>query len=286
MKKRNIGIVGMGLIGGSLAKAISSRTPHTVFGFDKDPEVLYRAAKERCIDDALSDSRLPSIDILILALYPAASIDYLQTHAPHLSPNTIVTDCCGVKRRVAEKIAPIAVKYGLRYVGGHPMAGKERSGFCASDATLFAGASMILCRDEKTEDQAYRTLMELYLALGFCRVQTSTPEKHDRMIAYTSQLAHLVSSAYVKSAAAKEQQGYSAGSFRDMTRVARLNPDLWTELFLENQDGLIAETEAFIQRLTAYCDALRDSDAGRLHALLAEGDAIKRAIEQEEAVKA
>ena len=267
----NIGIVGLGLIGGSMAKSIKHRTGHTVYGIDLDKETMLFARMCGAIDATLDDATLPKCDLFLLALRPGAAIHWLQEHAPSIPKHAIVVDLCGVKRVVVEHIAPIAKEYGFSYIGGHPMAGKERGGFTNATDDLYVGASMILTPDERTDMHLLETLKALFLDIGFAAITFSTPEEHDRIIAYTSQLAHITSSAYIKSPEAQRRRGFSAGSFRDMTRVARLDEDMWTELFLDDADYLTWELEILVNHLHEYLDALKARDAQKLHDLLKEG---------------
>ena len=172
---------------------------------------------------------------------------------------------------MVKAIAPIAAANGFAYIGGHPMAGRERSGFTSAKEDLYVGASMILTPDDKTDMPLLETLKDFFLDVGFASLTFSTPEEHDRIIAYTSQLAHIVSSAYVKSPEAQRRRGFSAGSFRDMTRVARLDEDMWTELMLSDADYLVKELGILIENLTAYKTALEEENEQQLHDLLKAG---------------
>lgn len=267
----NVGIVGLGLIGGSLAKSTKRRTEHTVWGIARSRETMTMARMCGAIDGALNDETIPQCGLLLVALRPQIAIDWVKTHAPLIAKSAIVVDMCGVKRVVVEALKPLAAEYGFSYVGGHPMAGKERWGFTASSDDLFVGASMILTPDENTNVTTLETLKSFFLDLGFANLTLSTPEEHDRIISYTSQLAHIASSSYVKSPEALRRRGFSAGSFHDMTRVARLDEDMWTELFLDNADFLTGEVEIYIQHLEEYRNALRDRNAEQLRALLKDG---------------
>jgi len=266
-----IGIVGLGLIGGSMAKSIKSRTSHSVWGIDLDQETMTMARMCGAIDGPLTAENLSQCDLLLVAIRPAAAVAWVRSHADQIAPSAIVVDLCGVKRTVVEAIAPIAQEHGFSYIGGHPMAGKERGGFTAASDSLYVGASMILTPDKRTDMQLLETLKDLFLDIGFAGLTFSDPEEHDRIIAFTSQLAHIVSSAYVKSPEAQRRRGFSAGSFQDMTRVARLDEDMWTELFLDDADYLTAELDEIIRHLTEYQEALKDRDAERLCALLKDG---------------
>ena len=266
-----IGIVGLGLIGGSMAKSIKARTAHTVFGADLNDETMMLARMCGAIDAPLTDENLPQCDLILIAIRPAAAIEWVRRHAELISKSTVVVDLCGVKRVVVEGIAPIAEQYGFAYIGGHPMAGKERGGFTSATEDLYVGASMILTPDKRTDMQLLETLKTFFLDIGFAGLTFSDPEEHDRIIAYTSQLAHIASSAYVKSPEAQRRRGFSAGSFRDMTRVARLDEDMWTELFLDDADYLTKELDVLIANLTEFADALKAGDPETLRALLKDG---------------
>lgn len=267
----NVGIVGLGLIGGSMAKSIKARTGHTVYGTDLNAETMTMARMCGAIDAPLTEENLPSCDLILVAIRPQAAIDWVKSHAAAISKSAIVVDLCGVKRSVVAAIAPVAEQYGFAYIGGHPMAGRERGGFTAATDDLYVGASMILTPDKRTDMQLLETLKAFFLDVGFAGLTFSTPEEHDRIIAFTSQLAHIASSAYVKSPEAQRRRGFSAGSFQDMTRVARLDEDMWTELFLADADYLTSELEVLVGHLNEYLDALKNRDAEQLRALLRDG---------------
>lgn len=267
----NVGIVGLGLIGGSMAKSIKARTGHTVYGTDLSAETMTMARMCGAIDAPLTEENLPQCDLLLVAIRPQAAIDWVTSHASAISKHAIVVDLCGVKRCVVAAITPVAERCGFAYIGGHPMAGRERGGFTAATDDLYVGASMILTPDKRTDMQLLETLKAFFLDVGFAGLTFSTPEEHDRIIAFTSQLAHIASSAYVKSPEAQRRRGFSAGSFQDMTRVARLDEDMWTELFLDDADYLTRELEVLVGHLNEYLDALKARDAQRLRALLRDG---------------
>jgi len=266
-----IGVIGLGLIGGSLAKALRARTQHEVFGFDRCETTLVAACASESLQGVLSFSDLSSCQVIIIALPPVACLAFLREQSAKIAPKTLVIDCCGVKRSICKVGFEEATKRGFHFVGGHPMAGREFSGFQAAQATLFNRATMLLV-PKANEDQTVIAQAEaLFLEIGFVRVMQTSAEKHDEMIAITSQLAHLVSNAYVKSPRAGEHRGFSAGSFADLTRVARLNETLWTELFLENGDFLIREIDELTASLNEYRQAIQDRDATRLCDLLKAG---------------
>jgi len=266
-----IAIVGLGLIGGSIAKAIKKFTPHTVLGFDTDPQVLYKANLLDAIDAELTDERLAICDWLVIATRPQAAVAFVQKHAAQIKKGAIVMDVCGVKRCVCDPLWVLADANGFTFIGGHPMAGREVGGFDHASAELFKDASMILTPPKGVDIALLDKLKKFWCALGFSGVTVTTPENHDRVIAYTSQLAHIVSSAYIHSPTALDHIGFSAGSYKDLTRVARLDPDMWTELFLENREPLLSELDRLLGRLQEYRSALSDADEVGLRGLLAAG---------------
>lgn len=277
-----IGIVGLGLIGGSFAKALKSRTAHHVLGLDRDKAVERRALEENMLDGRLDDASIAQCDLLLVALYPQAAIEFIKRQAERIKKGDCVVDLCGVKRPVCSEIHPLARENGFTFVGGHPMAGSERSGYAAAKADLFAGASMILTPQLDEAESVRKALEPFFLSIGFGCVHITDPAEHDHMIAYTSQLAHVLSSAYVQTPSALRHKGFSAGSFKDMTRVATLNEDMWTELFMLNRDHLADELEALCGRLAAYSSALRAQNDNALKSLLHKGCEYKAQITREE----
>ncbi|HWQ51297.1 MAG TPA: prephenate dehydrogenase/arogenate dehydrogenase family protein [Terriglobales bacterium] len=262
-----IGIVGLGLIGGSMAKAVSAHTGHKVLGDDKDEAVLAAAIADGAVIGELTDSRLPLCELIIVALAPGLTEAWFSEKGALVAKDTVVIDCCGTKRAVCAAGRAAAARYEFAFVGGHPMAGIEKTGYGASRADLFKGASMILVEPgDKAE-----MLTDFFTLVGFGGVVTATAEAHDAVIAYTSQLAHVVSSAYITSPTAERQAGFSAGSFKDMTRVAYLNEQLWAELFLQNRDFLAHELDLLQARLSDFREAIASGDEARLTELLTEG---------------
>ena len=275
----NIGIVGLGLIGGSLAKTIKLKTEHTVIGCDVDLQTILQAQLMDALDEEMDSRNLAECDMVLVALYPGAIVEWIGQHAQQFKQGAMVIDCGGVKQEICRQIAPLAKEHGWYFIGGHPMAGREFSGFKYAKDDLFDNASMILTPMGDEAPELLQQARDFFMDLGFRRVQFTTPQIHDEMIAYTSQLAHVVSSAYVKTPLAGRHKGFSAGSFADMTRVARLNETMWTELFFDNREALLPEVEGLVQRLTAYRDALRDNDRERMMQLLREGREIKESLE-------
>ena len=274
-----VGIVGLGLIGGSMAKAYA-QAGWTVLGDDRDRVMLDFARMSGDVHGLLDAETVKTCDLLLLAIPPQAAVEDLRKRAPDLAPSTLVIDLCGTKRVVCEALFPLAQQYGFTYVGGHPMAGREFSGFDYAKDDLFENASMILVPAPGTDVATVQMAKDFFLSLGFGRVRFSTPQEHDEMIALTSQLAHIVSSAYVKSPLAARHKGFSAGSFLDMTRVARLNEDMWTELFFDNADMLSQELGGIIERLEGYKLALDTRATVTMKQLLREGREAKEALDE------
>lgn len=275
-----VGIVGLGLIGGSLARSIKVHTDFEVLGMDINPQTMLQANLLGAIDGTLTEDNLVRCDVVLVALYPAAIVTWITEHQDAFRPGAWVIDCGGVKEAVCTPLNALAQGKPWHYCGGHPMAGREFSGFRYAKDDLFDRASMILTPPRDAGPEVLTWLKDFFLTIGFRRVQFTTPREHDEMIAYTSQLAHVVSSAYVKCPLAQKHRGFSAGSFADMTRVAKLNEDMWTELFFDNQDALLPEINGLIDRLAAYRDALAAEDHQAMKQLLREGREIKEALEE------
>ncbi|MGN0994523.1 MAG: prephenate dehydrogenase [Butyricicoccus sp.] len=271
-------IVGLGLMGGSMAKAIHARTDCKVYGWNRTRSVAEKAVAEGTLDGVADDEALAAADLVIVGLYPQSTIDWMTEYLPRLHPGCLVVDMVGVKRAVVEQATPLALANGVHFVGGHPMAGREFSGYAYATADLFENASMILVQTESSPLWAVDEVDGFFSQLGFGRVVRCSAEQHDNMIAYTSQLCHVVSSAFIKSPEALKHNGYSAGSYKDLTRVAKLNEDMWTELFLLNREPLVREIDEIIGHLQDYRDAIAGNDADRLRALLREGREIKESI--------
>ena len=275
----NAAVIGLGLIGGSFARAIKEYTDFSVVGFDRDMPTLLAAKTVGAIDAVGDAEALSDCDMTVISLYPQATVEFLRDNAASVKKGSVVVDTCGVKASVCRECGEIARENGFYFIGGHPMAGTQYSGFSHSRATMFKGATMILCPEQGEDIPTVERTRDFFLSLSFSAVHFTSPEEHDRMIAYTSQLAHVVSNAYVKSPRAQTHKGFSAGSYRDLTRVARLNPDMWTELFLDNRDALVTEIDTLIDNLKVYSDALKNGDAEALRSALAEGCALKISAE-------
>ena len=273
-----VGVVGLGLIGGSAAKAFKAAGA-TVFACDINEPIVSYAQLEGVVDGVLDAASIASCNLLLLTATPKAVAGYLRDKAQLINPQTLVVDFCGTKRKVCELGFSLAAQHGFTFVGGHPMAGLQYSGYKYSKGTLFSGASFIMVPPVHDDIVLLDRVKQSLAPLGFKKFVVTTADFHDRMIAYTSQMCHVVSNAFIKSPSAKTHRGYSAGSFRDFTRVSRLNEDMWTELFLENKEHLLGELDLLINSLHEYRNAIAADDAETLRALLRDGRIAKEEAE-------
>lgn len=281
----NIGIIGMGLIGGSLARAILKNTQHIVFAADKDAEVMARARLMDAFHTTLCPDNANQIDVLFVALTPASAENVMRRYCPLLKAGAIVLDCGGVKRQTVNLMEQLKNQYpALEFLGFHPMAGKEYSGISHSSPSLFERASAVIIPVHNSID-ALERIKTLLKQIGFETFARTDAQSHDRIIAYTSQLAHIVSGAFVKSPTARLNYGFSAGSFRDLTRVARMNAAMWSELMYDNRDFLCDELQILQNNLDKYRQALQAGDKDALYELLEEGNLKKIAIDSVKTAK-
>ena len=268
---KKIAVIGLGLIGGSFARAFQKYTQHHIIGFNRTQSTAQRALDEGVIDEIGTSENLKQADIILLSMYPKVSCDFVEEHINEFKEGCIITDDCGIKGYLQERLTGLCQAHGLQYIGGHPMAGREVSGYQASTADLYKGASMLIVPSEASTPEGVQEIKALFAEIGFRQLVITTAEHHDRMIAYTSQLCHIISSAYIKSPSEMEHKGYSGGSYRDLTRVAYLNETMWTELFLENRKALVPEIDEVIKHLTEYRDCIAAQDEETLFRLLQEG---------------
>ncbi len=270
-----VGIVGLGLIGGSFARAVSEMTEHNVLGYDIKESSYLGAKLVGAVKGELDPETLAECDFVLISLYPDAAAKYINDNASGFKKGAIVVDCCGVKRYVCDLVGE-NIERDFIFIGGHPMAGTQQWGFEHSRASLFKGGSMILTPEEGIDIRVLEKAKAFFMELGFGDVVFTTAEEHDRRIAFTSQLPHVISNAYVKSPRAIDHRGFSAGSYRDLTRVSKLNVNMWTELFLENSDFLADEIDLLIENLRQYSKAIRSGDGEMLSALLTDGHESKK----------
>ena len=273
-----VGILGLGLIGGSLARAYAV-AGHAVLAAEKDETILSFAQLCGAVDAPMTVENIGKCDLILLAIYPEGCIQWLGENARHISKSALVIDCCGVKERVCESCFPLAEQYGFTFIGGHPMAGTQFSGFKYSRANLFEGAPMVLVPPKFDDIVLLERVKNALAPCSFGSFSVTTAKEHDRMIAFTSQMPHIISNAFIKSPTAASHKGFSAGSYRDLTRVAWLNPQMWAELFLENREFVLNELDTLLSSLTAYRDAVAAEDRDTLIALLDEGKKRKEAVD-------
>ena len=274
-----IGIVGLGLIGGSLAKAYKKNSDHVILGYDKAPSVVEFARIYGAVDVAMDKNNIGECDTLLIAINPKDTVEFLNEHASLISPKTLVIDCCGTKRIVCGEGFRLAKEHGFTFIGGHPMAGTHKSGFTNSSEDLFTGAPMVLVPRVFDDIQLLDRAKKVLEPIGFGFLHVTTAEKHDNIVSFTSQLAHVVSNAYIKSPTAREHKGVSAGSYKDLTRVAWLDPGMWADLFINNKDNLLRELDFLISSLSKYRDALDEEDFPALRDLLLEGKKAKEEVD-------
>ena len=273
-----VGILGLGLIGGSLARAYALEG-HTVYAIQRNESMLSFAMLSGAVHGRLDEATIPECDLILLAIYPGGCADWLEKNAPLVSKDALVIDCCGTKRVVCAAAFPLAKEYGFTYLGGHPMAGTQYSGFGHARANLYHNAPMVIVPPDFDDIELLSRVKELLSPAGFGSFSVTTADSHDEMIAFTSQMAHLVSNAYIKSPTAKAHKGFSAGSYKDMTRVAWLNAPMWSELFLENRDYMLRELDGLMDCLMQYRAAIAENDGEALTQLLEEGKKRKEEVD-------
>ena len=274
-----VGILGLGLIGGSLARAYALEG-HTVYAAETNESMLSFAMLAGAAHGRLDTETIPQCDLILLAIYPDGSASWLEQNAPFVSKDALVMDCCGVKQEVCRRCFPIAKEYGFTFVGGHPMAGSQFSGFKYSRATLYNGAPMVLVPPVFDDIALLQRVKDALKPCHFGSFSVTTAEEHDKMIAFTSQMPHILSNAFIKSPTALKHKGFSAGSYKDLTRVAWLNPGMWTELFFDNKEALLPEIANLVENLAAYRDALANDDRETMCRLLREGREVKEKLEE------
>ena len=274
-----VGIVGLGLIGGSLAKAFKRRDGIEILACDPNSAVLGFAMVSEVVDEELDAENISRCSLILLSTYPEAAEQWLKNAAPHISAETVVIDCLGTKRSICSVAFPLAETFGFTYVGGHPMAGTHNSGYKYSREDLFDGAPMVIVPPNFDDIELLEKVKKLLEPVGFGYITVTDAAEHDRMIAFTSQMAHIVSNAYIKSPTAGSHKGFSAGSYKDLTRVAWLNPEMWAELFLENRDNLVFELDFLCEKLGEYRSAIAEGNREQLVKILDEGRRRKKEID-------
>ena len=273
-----VGILGLGLIGGSLARAYK-KAGHTVLACNRGQSILAFAQLAEIVDEPLNETNISNCDLILLSIYSDASASWLENNGKYISPSALVIDCCGIKEKICNRCFPIAEKYGFTFVGGHPMAGSHHSGFKYSRSNLFQGAPMVLVPPRYDDPMLLQRVKDALAPCGFKSFSVTTAQEHDKMIAFTSQMPHIISNAFIKSPTALSHRGFSAGSYKDLTRVAWLNPQMWCELFLSNKKNVLQELDFFIESLKAYRTAIENEDSDQLITLLDEGRRRKEEVD-------
>lgn len=273
-----VGILGLGLIGGSLARAYAI-AGHTVYASVRSEHMLSFAQLAGAVHAPLTQDNIGQCDLILLAIYPDGCASWLEENARFVRPDALVIDCCGIKQEICCRCFPLAKNYGFTFVGGHPMAGSQFSGFKYSRADLFDGAPMVLVPPEFDNMELLDRCKSMLAPCHFGYFSVTTAQEHDKMIAFTSQMPHILSNAFIKSPTASHHKGFSAGSYKDLTRVAWLNAPMWAELFLENKENTLFELDTYIRNLSAYRDALAQEDLESLTALLEEGKRRKEEVD-------
>ncbi|MCL2088215.1 MAG: prephenate dehydrogenase [Oscillospiraceae bacterium] len=263
-----IAVVGLGLIGGSLCKAVKRSTDYTVLGLDTNENTLSAAVNDGVVDRGITIDELAVADITFVCLYPRQTIEFIGNNAGRFGRGKAVVDVCGIKSAIIDRTEALLIAEGVNLVPAHPMAGREFSGYASSVPDLFDGASFIITPTKNTDRAAVRLVSDFAKDIGFGKVVVTSAETHDRIIAYTSQLAHIVSNAYIKNPTVAEESGFSAGSYQDLTRVAHLNADMWTPLFMMNREALMPHIDNLIRNLQQYYNALTEGDEEKLKAIL------------------
>jgi prephenate dehydrogenase len=271
-------VVGLGLIGGSFCKAIKKYTDHHVIGVDVDANTLDLAISMEAVDEVIPMHRLDLLkrgDLVIVAIPPKDIVSFLLENKENFQKGAVVTDVCGVKEYIVNSVSEPLREAGIEFIGAHPMAGTEYAGFTFAKSNMFVNASYLVTPTEKTDREKLEKLKQLAYRIGFKTVLETTPEEHDKSIAYTSQLAHVVSNSYIRSTTLPKEKGFSAGSFLDMTRVARLDENMWCDLFLLNRENLLGEINQLMSHMNDLKVLIESGDREGIRLLLKEGHELK-----------
>lgn len=273
----NILICGLGLIGASLAKTLKKNTNHTVLGWNRTESVTEKALRDGVIDKTGDiDSLMAEADITFVNFYPEAIVPFILEHKNSLKKDSVVTDSCGIKTKICRAMEK--EKLDFYFIGAHPMAGREVGGYDNSLDNLYDNASFIVTPVDGTPRNKVDALVGLAENMGFARTVVTTPEHHDEMIAFTSQIAHVLACSYVLSPLAPSHAGYSAGSYRDVSRVARINADMWADLFIDNKEALVKEIDDLVSNLMQFKYNIVNEDSPALKDLMNRANKIKEEI--------
>ncbi|MGN0108276.1 MAG: prephenate dehydrogenase [Hominilimicola sp.] len=264
-----IAIIGLGLIGGSIARRLRGFHDCTIAAYNRTAETLLLAKQDGAIDEGFSDpgEAMDNADLIILCLYPQLNVDMVRDNLSHIKSGAVITDVSGVKGFMVEELSKI-LPDDVDFIGAHPMAGREVGGYKSSTDTLFNKASFIITPTEKNNPENVALIRELAEYIGCKHVVTTTPDEHDAVIAYTSQLMHVVAVALCDNPMIERSTFFSAGSLRDCTRVAIINAEMWSELFVENKDALVDRISEMQASLEKIKQAVADSDRGKLEEIM------------------
>lgn len=268
-----IGVVGVGLIGGSICKALSENKSNSVYGIDLDEEVLKAAISDGAIKSGFTNPEhiISELDIIILCIYEKGIYKFLEANKDKFKQGAIITDTFGLKQQIMNNIKEILPK-GVTFIGGHPMAGKESSGYLHSDKDIFNNANYIITTELDNDDENLIKLITCLKDLGSIKIILADPKEHDRMIALTSHLPHIIASSLVMVSKDEEKAGdFIGGSFKDTSRTADINDVLWTDLFMSNKNDVIEQLEKFKTNLDAFKDAILRSNEEEIRNLLIDG---------------
>jgi len=283
LSDKNITIIGLGLIGGSIAKAISNNIEvKNLWAVDINKGTLDAAEKEKIIEKGFTNPKYPlqNSDIVILCTYPDATLEFIERNTKYFRKNSIITDTTGIKKSIIEKIRSMLDK-NIIFIGGHPMAGKEVSGYKHSSVNIFKNSEYILTPSNDTDKNSLDLLTKLIKNIGFNKVTFMTAEVHDRKIALTSQLPHLIACALMNNKGLEEDLSGIGGSFKDMTRVANINSNLWCELISVNKNNLLKEMDIFIEDINKIYDVIKNNDKKELEKIFEKSSMRRKGIDDE-----
>ena len=266
-----IAIIGLGIIGGSMAYALNGFKNAVIWGCDTDEQTLKKALEKGAVDFATSNpaEAIENADLVVLCIYPEMVVKTVEKYQASFKKGAIITDVCGVKSKLTREIEAV-LPVGCRFVGGHPMAGKETHGFESASPELFGMCGYIITPSKASDAESTELIREMARFIGATRITVATPEDHDSVIAYTSDLMHVSASALCLDYNQKMNRAYTAGAFRDCTRIANINPQLWAELFLENRSFLLEELDTYISSLEKFRTAIYEKDRTELEELLTQ----------------
>jgi len=272
---QKVAVIGLGIMGGSIVKALKKSGKYYVIGYNRTTDISQRALADKAVDEIWDGASPLDADITVLAVNPNVTYDLFKTLPALLKKGSILTDICGVKAELVKKGEAVGREYGVHFIGGHPMAGRERSGYDYSTEDLFFNRSYIFTETVNTNKEALNILSQMALDIGCSDVTITSPEYHDKMIAYTSQIPHILAGAYMNSPTSATHKGYSAGSYHDVSRVASVDENLWSQLFLQNKDNLLYEIDILIRNLQDYKEAVTRNDSSRLSGIIKTGRILK-----------